>query len=124
MGLSNTMVVDWVVPTLFVVAWLPLWWAGRSVRFRFFAAAIAVSILCFVIGAFAGASGSSGSSCEAYRQKDCGGLAGGLGSESMISWWVNGLLGFVTCGVLAILTLVVELLLALLRRAPDHPAAE
>jgi hypothetical protein len=38
-----------------------------------------------------------------------------------VGWWINGMLGLVTCAVLGVLTLVVDLVLTVVRGRPDEP---
>jgi hypothetical protein len=104
----------WVLPALLAVAWLLLWLTGRRVRLWFLPIAVALSILCVPAGMIAGSAQTSGASCGPNEL---------CFSMHEVDWWFNGLFGFVTCAVLAILTLVVELVMTIVRRTSDGPTA-
>jgi hypothetical protein len=99
MGFAGTGTVGWILPALLTAAWLPLWMAGRRVRFWFFIAGFAVSIVCIPAGMIAAKMELSGTTCNADDL---------CFSMREVYWWVNGLYGLVTCFALVMLTLTIE----------------
>jgi hypothetical protein len=81
--------------------------AGRHIRFWFFVAGAALSILCIPAGIIASKVEMSSETCSG--QHPCF-------SIQEVYWWFNGLLGLVTCFALVALTLTVESVLGLVRR--------
>jgi hypothetical protein len=87
----------------------------RRVRLWFLAIAVALSILCVPTGMIAGSVEMSGAACGPHD----------LSCFSMqeVEWWANGFFGFMSCVVLSILTLAVELVIAIVRRTSGRPTA-
>jgi hypothetical protein len=102
-------VADWILPAVLVAAWALLWRSPRRLRLWFLPAAGALSILCFPAGLIASETQLSGAGCGA-RSRGCF-------STDAVHWWLNGLHGLLTCGALVIVTLAIELVLRILRRA-------
>jgi hypothetical protein len=99
--------VAWIVPGLLVGAWIALWLLRRPVRPWFFLAAAVLAVLCFPAGMLAGRAELEGLSCTPDNL---------CFSADEVDWWLNGLLGLLTTCALAVLTPVVDFVLALVRR--------
>jgi hypothetical protein len=107
-GLGETTVVDWILPALLAAVWLPLWMARHRVRVWFLAVGVAVSILCVPAGIIAGGIQMHGATCGP-QDLSCF-------SMQPVYWWLNGFYGLVSCLVLTVLTVLIEAVLALIRR--------
>jgi len=105
--LGETSAVDWILPAVLVVAWLPWWAAGRHARFWFFVVGTVLSIMCVPAGIIAGNVEMSGVTC---RPQDL------CFSIWEVHWWLNASFGLVTCLVLIGFTLTIESVRALARR--------
>jgi hypothetical protein len=111
-GWAETRAIYWVLPALLTVGWLVLWLTRRRVRPWFFALAIVLALLCFPAGSIAGHAETSGEDCTPDNL---------CFSIQEVHWWFNGMYGLLTCGVLVVLTLGVELVLAIVRRRSKTP---
>jgi hypothetical protein len=107
-GSGETGTVDWILPAVLVAVWLLLWLAGHRVRVWFLAIGVAVSILCIPAGFIAARPAADGGTCGP------GDLCFSL---QPVHWWRNGFFGLVSCLVLAVLTVLIGAVLALVRRA-------
>lgn len=108
MGLGETSAVDWILPVVLAAVWLLLWLAGHRVRVWFLAIGVAVSILCIPAGFIVARLAADGGTCGP------GDLCFSL---QPVHWWLNGFFGLVSCLVLAVLTALIEAVVALVRRA-------
>jgi hypothetical protein len=104
-----------ILPTILVVAWIVLWLVRRPVWPWFFVAAAILAVLCFPAGVQAARAELDGLSCTPDNL---------CFSADEIDWWVNGALGLVTIGGLALLTLLVDVVLPLFNRKSADPAAQ
>ncbi|MGK5743282.1 hypothetical protein [Micromonospora sp. URMC 103] len=100
MGLTDATPVGWILPALLVVAWLSLWAVRRRVPLWFPVLALCLAILCFPIGAMAGSAEVDDPGCTPDIR---------CFSITAVDWWLNGLLGMLTCAALAVLTVAAEL---------------
>ncbi|MBF9134077.1 hypothetical protein I0C86_34835 [Plantactinospora sp. S1510] len=107
--------VAWIVPGLLVGAWIALRLLRRPVWPWFFLAAAVLAVSCFPAGMFAGRAELAEPNCTP------GNLCF---SADEVDWWLNGLLGLLTTCALAVLTAVVDLVLALVRRESADPAVD
>ena len=99
--------VDWILPAVLVVGWIALWAARRRVPRWFFLAGLVLAVLCVPAGMIAGKAQANGPDCAA------GNLCF---SMREVDLWVNGLLGLVATGLLALLTMIVHAVAAIARR--------
>jgi hypothetical protein len=107
--------VTWILPALLVLAWIAILLLRRSVWPWFFVAAAALILLCFPAGVLAGHAELDGVSCTPDNL---------CFSLYKLLWWLNGMLGFLTTGALALLTLAVDLVHPAVRRGSGDRAAE
>ena len=89
--------VGWILPGLLVVLWLWFTGTGRGSPRLFAAVSLVLVVLCFPAGTLAGRD-QGGLDCT--PADPCPSLGG-------MFWWVNGILGLLTFGLLNLATLVV-----------------
>ena len=102
--------IDVVLPVLLTVAWSATWLGRRQLRLWFFPVAAALSVVCFAI--FLG----SNEPCTPQDAYMCRFDIAGW------EWATRGLLGIVTTFVLGVVTITVEIGLALRRRTSPPTA--
>ncbi|MBN1174478.1 MAG: hypothetical protein JXA67_20085 [Micromonosporaceae bacterium] len=101
MSLDGTTTTSmFVVPVLLVIAWLAGMVLRHRVGWRFFAAAVGASLLCFPGGAIVAHFDLLGASCPKSDPQLCA-------SSSGATLWMDGFFGLVCCGLLLALTLAV-----------------
>jgi len=91
----------WILPAVTIVGWIVSWWGTRRIRWCLLSAATVVSVACLVIG---------------YRDKGPRISPGTVGCSPALEcmdwrgiyWLEAGLIGFVCCLVLLIVTTVAE----------------
>ncbi|MBT8226914.1 MAG: hypothetical protein HKP61_10760 [Dactylosporangium sp.] len=107
--------VAYVLPVLLLAVWVRLWWVGRRARMWFVGLAPVVAILCLPAGALVGQ--RERALVCAPGQPEC---SGGHAVDVLL----NGFAGLPVAVGLAVVTIGVELFLALRhrhRRRQDHP---
>jgi hypothetical protein len=113
-SVAETQPVDWILPAVLLLTWCALWATRRRVSPGFFAAGVLLAVLCIPGGMLAGRAELAGAGCTP------GNLCF---SAYEVGWWANGILGFLTTGVLALATLAVSAVVAVMRSARDRTGA-
>ncbi|MFD6530654.1 hypothetical protein [Streptomyces sp. NPDC060184] len=99
-----------VLPVVILLGWIASWWGTRRLRWIGLAVATAVSVVCAVIGQDAMGPRTDPHTLGCSSALECTDLR-------PVFVLASGLLGFVSCLVLAVLTLVVETVVRARRKA-------
>jgi uncharacterized membrane protein len=111
--LAETGPVDWLLPNLLGLAWLTLWVTRREISPRFFAVGAVLAVLCFPAGMIASRQELTGANCTPDNL---------CFSADAVDWWWNGILGVFTTGALALVTVVITTIIAVVRRVQSPRA--
>lgn len=103
---SWTLPVNWVLPTILLLAWLTLWATRRRVTLWFFGAGLLLAILCVPAGMLAARAELNGTYCSPDNL---------CFSMNEILWWCNGIFGFLTTAVLGLATPVLTAVVTVVR---------
>src|SRR4051794_10603061 len=96
---AETRPFDWLLPALLVLTWLALWAARKGTPTWFVIAGVALPVLCFPTGMVAARLELAGTECTPANL---------CFSADEVDWWWNAILGFVTTGLLALTTMVIQ----------------
>ena len=92
----------WIVPAVTAVGWVLSWWGPRRIRWGLLSASAVVSVFCVLVGVLGMGPPVSPEDVGCSSPMACM-------DWSPIYWVVAGLIGFVCCGALAVVTVVVEI---------------
>ena len=103
---------DWILPAVTIVCWILSWLGPRGLRWGLLTVATVLSILCFPLALLMPATPVSPSS-NCRPVVECTSL-------SPLYWGMAGLIGFVCCIALSILTLAIDAIMAALGWSSRH----
>ncbi|MCX5398966.1 hypothetical protein [Streptomyces sp. NBC_00102] len=103
-----------ILPAVILLGWIASWWGTRRMRWIGLSVAAAASVVCAVIGQDA-----MGPRTDPHTL----GCASALECTDLRPAFViaSGLLGFVVCLALVVLTLVAEFVVSVRRKVPARP---
>jgi hypothetical protein len=99
-----------ILPAVTLMGWIASWWGSRRLRWILLSIAAGMSVLCAVIGQDATGPGPDPQTIGCSPAFACADLR-------PVFVLVSGLLGLVCCLALAVLTLVVEFVVRVRRKA-------
>jgi O-antigen ligase len=94
----------WILPAVIAVGWVLSWWRARWMRWGLLCAGAVISVLCLVAGSHLSSPPLSPDSGCTREQVQCM-------DWRPVPWLESGLIGFVCCVLLLIVTTVAEIVI-------------
>ncbi|XUL90803.1 hypothetical protein ACQ86D_32715 [Streptomyces galilaeus] len=106
----------WILPAMIVTGWTLSWWRTWRIRWTFLSAATAGSALCIAFGVRTYGRQLSWEDLRCSHAIECI-------DQHPVYWMMTGLISFVCCGVLLLVTAVAAVVIRLENRAGANSRA-